>query len=101
MDADCALAQALGVVGGRWTLLIVGQVADGVHRFDELHGALGLGRKVLAQRLHALVEHGVLEKRLYHPHPPRFEYHLSEKGGGLLPVLEALRNWAAGYAGGG
>jgi DNA-binding HxlR family transcriptional regulator/peroxiredoxin len=96
-DAECSIAQALGVVGDWWSLLVVRDVAGGVHRFDALQAELGVSRKVLAERLKALVEHGVLEKRLYHPHPPRYEYHLSAAGHGLLPVLVALQDWGSRY----
>ena len=92
-DDECAIAQALGVVGDWWTLLVVRDVAGGLHRFDGLQAELGISRKVLAERLAALVEHGVLEKRLYSERPPRHEYHLTDKGRGLLPVLIALQDW--------
>jgi DNA-binding HxlR family transcriptional regulator/peroxiredoxin len=94
-DADCAIAQALAVVGDWWTLLVVRDVAGGRHRFDELQAALGLSRKVLSDRLRLLVDHGVLEKRAYQDHPPRHDYHLTETGRGLLPVLVALQNWGS------
>ena len=92
-DADCAIAQALGVVGEWWSLLVVRDVAGGLHRFDELQAALGISRKVLTQRLGSLVEDRVLERRPYSEHPPRHEYHLTDKGRGLLPVLVALQDW--------
>ncbi|QNN54682.1 winged helix-turn-helix transcriptional regulator [Nocardioides mesophilus] len=92
-DADCAIAQALGVVGEWWSLLVVRDVAGGLHRFEELQRELGISRKVLTQRLTTLVEHGVLERRPYSAHPPRHEYHLTDKGRGLLPVLVALQDW--------
>jgi DNA-binding HxlR family transcriptional regulator/peroxiredoxin len=94
-DADCAIAQALSVVGDWWTLLVVRDVAGGRHRFDELQAELDVSRKVLADRLRVLVEHRVLEKRRYSEHPPRHEYHLTETGRGLLPVLVALQNWGS------
>jgi DNA-binding HxlR family transcriptional regulator/peroxiredoxin len=96
-DAECAIAQALGVVGDWWTLLVVRDVVGGVHRFDELQAGLGLSRKVLAERLASLVEHGVLHKRLYTSHPPRYEYHLTAAGQGLLPVLVALQDWGSRF----
>ena len=96
-DTECAIAQALGVVGDWWTLLVVRDVAGGVHRFDALQAELGVSRKVLTERLKALVDHGVLEKRLYHEHPPRHEYHLTTAGHGLLPVLVALQDWGSRY----
>jgi len=92
-DAECAIAQALGVVGDWWTLLVVRDVAGGIRRFDELQRELGISRKVLTERLVKLVEHGVLERRAYSEHPPRYEYHLTDKGRGLLPVLIALQDW--------
>jgi DNA-binding HxlR family transcriptional regulator/peroxiredoxin len=92
-DADCAIAQALGVVGDWWSLLVIRDVAGGLHRFDGLQRELGVSRKVLAERLAKLVGAGVLEKRAYSKRPPRFEYHLTDRGHGLLPVLIALQDW--------
>jgi DNA-binding HxlR family transcriptional regulator/peroxiredoxin len=96
-DAECAIAQALAVVGDWWTLLVVRDVVAGIHRFDELQAELGVSRKVLAERLVSLVEHGVLDKRLYQPHPPRYEYHLTPAGQGLVPVLVALQDWGSRF----
>ena len=96
-DSECAIAQALGVVGEWWTLLIVRDVAGGLHRFDELHAELGLSRRILSERLAALVRHGVLARRLYRERPPRYEYYLTPTGQGLLPVLVSLQDWASRY----
>lgn len=92
-DSDCAIAQALGVVGDWWTLLVVRELAGGVTRFGELADTLGVSRKVLTERLNALVEHGIVRRSRYSDHPPRSDYLLTEKGRGLLPVLIALQNW--------
>jgi DNA-binding HxlR family transcriptional regulator/peroxiredoxin len=92
-DSDCAIAQALGVVGDWWTLLVVRELAGGVTRFGELAETLGVSRKVLTERLNALVEHGLVRRSRYSDHPPRSDYLLTEKGRGLLPVLIALQNW--------
>jgi DNA-binding HxlR family transcriptional regulator/peroxiredoxin len=96
-DADCAIAQALAVVGDWWSLLILRDVAGGRVRFDELQEELGVSRKVLSERLKTLVDHDVLELRPYSEHPPRHEYHLSARGRGLLPVLIALQDWGARF----
>jgi len=93
----CAIAQAAAVVGEWWTLLILRDVAAGITRFDELQAELAISRKVLAQRLVALVSDGVLVKRLYHQHPPRHEYHLTAAGEALIPVLIALQDWGSRY----
>lgn len=92
-DSDCAIAQALGVVGDWWTLLVVRELAGGVTRFGELADTLAVSRKVLTERLNALVEHGLVRRSRYSDHPPRSDYLLTEKGRGLLPVLIALQNW--------
>src|SRR5271165_1503467 len=76
----CSIAGALGVVGERWSLLIVRNVFLGLRRFDEIQQNLGIARNVLQTRLTRLQEHGVLEKRLYQERPPRYEHRLTEKG---------------------
>ncbi|WFE99261.1 winged helix-turn-helix transcriptional regulator [Micromonospora sp. WMMD964] len=92
-DADCGIAQALGVLGDWWTFLIVRDVAGGTTRFDALQRELGVSRRALTERLGSLVEHGVLERRPYSRHPPRYDYLLTARGEGLLPVLIALQDW--------
>jgi DNA-binding HxlR family transcriptional regulator/peroxiredoxin len=99
-DAECAIAQSLGVVGDWWTLLIVRDVAGGTSRFDALQRDLDLSRKTLTERLKSLVANGVLEKVHYSAHPPRYEYHLTDKGRGLLPVLIALQDWGTRFVSG-
>jgi DNA-binding HxlR family transcriptional regulator/peroxiredoxin len=95
--ADCAIAQAAAVAGEWWTLLIVRDIAGGIHRFDGLQAELAISRKVLAERLAALVADGVLERRLYQARPPRHEYHLTPSGRGLVPVLIALQDWGSRF----
>ena len=76
----------------------------GAHRFDQIQAHLDIARNVLGARLKGLVEHGLLEKRQYQAHPPRFEYHLTRKGLDLQPVLVGLMQWGDRYvaaAGGG
>lgn len=96
-DPDCSIAQALGVVGDLWTLLVVRDIAGGTHQFDALRQGLGISRKVLADRLATLVADGVLDRQLYQPHPPRYDYRLTPTGWGLLPVLVALQDWGGRY----
>ena len=94
----CSIAGALEVVGERWSLLIVRDVLLGLRRFDELQASLGIARNVLQTRLARLVDQGVLEKRLYREHPPRYEYRLTEKGLDLWPTLVALMYWGNAHA---
>jgi len=79
-DSPCSIARSLAVIGDWWNPLIIRECLYGIHRFDELSRTLGIGRNILTRRLTLLVEEGVLEKRRYHERPPRYEYHLTDKG---------------------
>ena len=92
------MAAALNVVGDRWSLLVVRELIFGNHRFDVLARTTGAPRDRLAARLASLVEAGVVEKRQYSERPPRFEYHLTEAGWDLVPVVRALRSWGDRWA---
>jgi DNA-binding HxlR family transcriptional regulator len=94
----CCVASALEVVGERWSLLIVRNVLLGLRRFDEIQAQLGIARNVLHTRLTKLLDEGVLEKRLYQEHPPRYEYRLTDKGLDLWPTIVALMQWGNRYA---
>jgi len=97
-NQSCSIAAALEVIGERWSLLIVRDVFLGLRRFDEMQADLGIARNVLQTRLARLVEQGVLEKRLYHERPPRYEYMLTDKGLDLWPSIVALMQWGNRYA---
>ena len=102
--AACSVARTLDVLGDTWSILVLRDVLLGAHRFDPMQRHLGIARNVLAARLKRLLEHGLLEKREYQAHPPRFEYHLTRKGLDLQPVLIGLMRWGDRYvadAGGG
>jgi DNA-binding HxlR family transcriptional regulator len=90
---DCSLARALGVVGERWTLLIVRDAFYGVRRFNDFHAHLDVPKAVLADRLAGLVEDGVLERRPDPEHAGRHLYELTAAGRDLWPALYALLVW--------
>jgi DNA-binding HxlR family transcriptional regulator len=94
----CSIAGALEVVGERWSLLIVRNMFLGLRRFDQIQGNLGIARNVLQTRLTRLIDQGVLERRLYQEHPPRYEYRLTEKGVDLWPTVVALMQWGDRHA---
>ncbi len=96
-NQTCSIAGALEVIGERWSLLIVRDVFLGLRRFDEIQADLGIARNVLQARLGKLLDQGVLERRLYHEHPPRYEYRLTEKGIDLWPAIVALMRWGDRY----
>lgn len=92
-EPDCAIANALAVVGDWWTLLIVRDIARGYNRFDGLAAELKISRRVLAERLIHLTEHEVLSRQPYQDNPIRYRYELTERGRALLPVLVTLQDW--------
>ncbi len=94
LPRPCAIADALEVIGERWSLLVVREQFWGNHRFSDIQRATGAPRDVLTARLRRLVEAGILEKRTYSERPPRAEYHLTPKGRALSPVLMAIQEWA-------
>jgi DNA-binding HxlR family transcriptional regulator len=89
----CSIAASLELVGERWSLLVIREVAWGNHRFSDIARGTGAPRDRLTARLNALVASGVLEKRPYSDSPPRSGYHLTAAGRDLLPVLQALLQW--------
>jgi DNA-binding HxlR family transcriptional regulator len=95
-DSDtCSIARTLALIGDRWTLLVLRDVANGVRRFDELAGHLGIARNILASRLARLTEAGLVERAAYREPGARerHEYRLSEPGRELMPVLVAFMAW--------
>ncbi len=91
--APCPIARTTDLVGDAWTPLLLRNVSFGQRRFDELQRALRAPRASLTRRLAKLVEAGLLEKRLYQERPPRYEYHLTEKGRAFFDVLAAMWRW--------
>lgn len=90
---SCSIAATLEVIGDPWTLLVVRDAFNGITRFEQWQERLGVARNVLAARLKSLVQHGVLEPRLYSQRPPRNEYVLTPKGKDLYGVLVTLHAW--------
>lgn len=91
---ECPIAQSLEVVGEWWTPLILRDVVMlGLTRFDDIQNDLDIAPTVLTSRLKHLVDEGLLERRLYSEHPPRYEYLPTEAARDFQPVLKALLEW--------
>src|SRR3954462_7090384 len=91
------------IVCGKWTLLLIRDLAEGKSRFCELERSLeGISPRTLSLRLRALEAEGIVERHTFPEVPPRVEYALTEKGEALVPVIEAMRpsggRWLAGDA---
>ncbi|MFF4895387.1 winged helix-turn-helix transcriptional regulator [Streptomyces sp. NPDC001068] len=94
----CSMAAALQVVGERWSLLALREMSYGVHRFARIAGYTGAPRDILADRLRKLEAAGVIERRQYSERPPRHEYHLTQAGLELFPVMIGLLQWGDRWA---
>lgn len=94
----CPIAASLELVGERWALLVVREIALGSTRFGDIVRGTGAPRDRIAARLKALEAGGVIGRTAYQERPERFEYHLTESGRDLLPVLDALIDWGATHA---
>jgi DNA-binding HxlR family transcriptional regulator len=94
----CSIAAALRFLGEKWALLVIRELALGVHRFDEIQRNTGAPRDILASRLRRLEEEGVLERRQYQEKPVRFGYHLTPAGEELRPILLSIAQWGDRWA---
>jgi DNA-binding HxlR family transcriptional regulator len=87
-------ARALDLVGDKWTLLIVRDLASGPRRFVELQRVLpGISTEQLRSRLNRMVADGMLTRKRYREVPPRVDYELTDRARELMPVLAALARW--------
>lgn len=94
--STCPIATTLDLVGDKWTLLIIRDIAlfDKHRNKDFQDAGETMPTNILASRLKLLVEVGLLEKRPYQTNPPRYEYHLTKAGSELRPILESMACWA-------
>ena len=89
---SCAVAACADIIGAKWTALLVHDLSEGPRRFSELErSCLGISPRTLSERLRALEDEGIVERRSYQESPPRVEYELTDKGQALLPVIDAMR----------
>ena len=88
------------MVCGKWTLLVIRDLAEDSQRFCELERSLeGISPRTLSLRLRALEEEGIVERRTYPEVPPRVEYSLTAKGQALAPLIEDMRRYGSEWLG--
>jgi DNA-binding HxlR family transcriptional regulator len=99
-DPTCPVCRTADIVCGKWTLLLVRDLAEGRSRFCELERSLnGISPRTLSLRLRALEEEGIVERQTYAEVPPRVEYSLTAKGRALIPIIDGMRDYGERWLG--
>ena len=97
-NSDCPVCRTADIVCGKWTLLLIRDLAEGHTRFCELERSLGgISPRTLSLRLRALEEEGIVARSTFPAVPPRVEYALTEKGRALLPIIEDMRAYGTAW----
>src|SRR6266567_754768 len=90
----CPIAEAARLLGDKWTLIVLRDLARGSCRFKTLENSgEGISPSILTGRLRDLEEKGIISRTSYNEIPPRVEYALTHKGRDVLPVIDALREY--------
>jgi len=100
-NETCPVCRTADIVCGKWTLLVIRDLAEGRSRFCELERSLeGISPRTLSLRLRALEEEGIVERTTYPEVPPRVEYVLTERGRALIPIVDGMRTYGTAWLGG-
>jgi DNA-binding HxlR family transcriptional regulator len=93
-NSRCPVCRTAEIISGKWTLLVIRDLAGGSQRFCELERSLeGISPRTLSLRLRGLEEQGIVERHTYPEVPPRVEYALTEKGEALVPLIDDMRSY--------
>jgi DNA-binding HxlR family transcriptional regulator len=99
-NPHCPAEFTLAVIGGRWKVLLLYHLFQGVMRFSELQRAVkGITQKMLTQQLRELEKDGVVQRTVYPQVPPKVEYRLTPLGETLKPVINAMCRWGLQQSG--
>src|SRR5437870_12569961 len=100
LDETCPVCRTAEIVCGKWTLLLVRDLAAGTSRFCELERSLaGISPRTLSLRLRALEDEGIVARHTFSEVPPRVEYALTEKGRALVPIIDDMRAYGEEWLG--
>ena len=92
---SCPVREVLNRVGDKWSVFIVGLLADGPKRFSELRRTIeGISQRMLTLTLRGLERDGLVTRTVYPTIPPRVEYQLTELGRTLRKPIQSLAKWA-------
>jgi DNA-binding HxlR family transcriptional regulator len=94
----CPVTATLGVIGGKWKLLIIYLISNDINRFGKMSMMLkDVSKQMLTTQLRELEEDGIIDRVIYAEIPPRVEYFLTEKGTALLSICKEMKAWGNKY----
>lgn len=94
LTTPCPAEMTLRVIGGRWKVLLLYHLFQGVQRFSELRRSVpGITPKMLTQQLREMERDGIVSRTVYPQVPPKVEYRLTPRGESLKPVVNAMCRW--------
>ena len=96
--APGCIQSALNILGDKWSPLLIGQLVSEPRTFGDLEVMLvGISPRTLSARLDKLTRENIIVRKQYNAHPPRFKYHLTEKGDDLEKILRTMADWGERY----
>lgn len=94
----CPVETTLTLIGSKWKVLVLRELAEGTKRFGELQRGIGsVSQKVLTSQLRSMEEDGLVSRKVYAEVPPRVEYSLTALGQSLIPVIDSLKIWGENF----
>ncbi len=99
-SVSCPVETTLGILSGRWTVMIIHQLLEGTKRFNQLQRELsGITHRTLSKQLRQMEAQGLIERHDYREIPPRVDYSLTPLGLTLRDILQAMHVWAEKHGG--
>ena len=96
---QCPVTATVRLIGGKWKMIILWCISNGINRFGELQRAIpSITKKMLTSELRALEHDGIISRTVYPVVPPKVEYSITPLGETLRPVLNAIAQWGEAYA---
>lgn len=98
ITARCPIRTTLEMLGGKWKMLIIFQISQGVNRFGELKRSIpDISEKMLSQELKNLVDNRLITRKNFGEVPPRVEYQITDVGKKVLPLIEKIASFGQQY----
>jgi len=95
---NCPVTATMGVIGGKWKILIIFLIYNEINRFGKMGMVLKeISKQMLTTQLRELENDGIIKRVIYPEIPPRVEYFLTEKGNSLLPIIDLMKDWGFKY----